>query len=131
MQEVRAAGRAVVLCGDLNIAWRPQDAPWKLAMVPSAALCDLTSAAAAATQAADAQAADVHAAAARGEASDGPAAQSEATFGTDDATPAEGAPLGPKLLEALGGAPLPDELLRRARIPVHEIDKEIERRAAE
>ena len=38
MAELRAAGRKVVLCGDLNIANRGADVPWKQALLPVATL---------------------------------------------------------------------------------------------
>ena len=41
MQALRQAGRVVLLAGDLNIAWRSVDVPWRVAMVPAATLCTL------------------------------------------------------------------------------------------
>ena len=153
MQRLRATGRAAVLCGDLNISWRAQDVPWKLAMVPSARLCGLAEAARAAVASAayEPQRADTPDEAASREAvavaeeqpaaSDaaaeedrpsadvaGAALTSAAPSPLDAPPPADAPPLLAALFGALGGSELPEALLRRARVPIHDIEKEIERR---
>ena len=38
MQAARAQGKGVVLCGDLNIAWRAADLPWRQALIDTTCL---------------------------------------------------------------------------------------------
>ncbi|KAL3899161.1 MAG: hypothetical protein SGPRY_012691, partial [Prymnesium sp.] len=148
MQALREAGQHVALCGDLNLAYRPHDVPWKQTSLPSS-LCR----ALASTQPADepsSSGAPPHLSPSSSplpEASPLPLPAASAPPSTtaspfhlstastprlpkvSSSTAAEvGEQRGAlsRLREALGGSALPEELLRREKVPILELGKRLE-----